>query len=197
MRQYLARLSALTGIIALGLGGASTPTSVPAPAQHHLSWTAGLPVPCAATPLEPAPFHRRDLRPLPWITASPAAVGLTGHLFFAMIPGIHVVRVGRQGRAAVLHTGGVLPGKGGGAMKILWVLENPRASDVLSPLTIVGRKLNGAGTTHQVFPRAGAAEYPSIIVISTPGCWQLHLQIRSLAADRARFEATATMIVVG
>lgn len=151
---------------------------------------------CAATPLQTGPFHRRDVRTLPWITAVPASVMMTGHLFFATLPGTRFVRVGAHGTAAALYTNGAMPGGDNAPMKILWVFENPRSSGVLSPLTITGRNLSGRGTTHHVFPRSGTADYPSIIALPTPGCWQLTLTIKSLAADATTFRAVATMIVI-
>lgn len=144
------------------------------------------PAHCAATPLATAPFHRRDLAALPWITASPASTGFTGHLFFALLPQTRCVRVGRHDRAAVLYTGGAVPSRTHGAMKSLWVFANARAGDVLGPLTVEGRDLSGRGTTHQVFARSGTTDYPSIIDIPTPGCWQLRLRVSSLIATERR-----------
>jgi len=81
------------------------------------------------------------------------------------------------------------------AMKILWVFENPDAGDLLGSLTIMGRDLAGMGRTYQAFPRSRGTDYPSIIDIPTAGCWQLRLQIKSLAAGAALATGVVTMIV--
>lgn len=187
------------------LSAASAALLIPSSGATPTARAGGMPLSwmrCAAAvaPLQTRPYARRaDLRSIPWIVATPPSVGITGHLFFATVPGTRFIHLGAHGTAAALYTGGKMPGRAAAAMKILWVFDNPRASDVLGPLAITGRNLTGAGTMHQIIPRAGGRgiDYPSIINIPMPGCWRLHLQIKSLAADKTTFQATVTMIVVG
>ncbi|MGH2344657.1 MAG: hypothetical protein ACRDG4_05490, partial [Chloroflexota bacterium] len=118
---------------------------------------------CAATPIRTTHFPERGLGPLPWIVASPASAGITGHLFYAY--GLH-------GKAAELHIHGMMPH--GRSTKILWVIKNDGAGRTLN---IAGRNLTGGGTTHQRFPAATSpiGDYPSILDVPTPGCWQFRL----------------------
>jgi hypothetical protein len=118
---------------------------------------------CAATPIRTTPFPEHGLGPLPWIEASPASAGITGHLFYAY--GLH-------GKAAELHTHGVMPHER--STKILWVIKHAGTGRMLN---IAGRNLTGGGTMHQRFPVAisPANNYPSILDVPTPGCWRFQL----------------------
>ncbi len=123
------------------------------------------PASCAATPLRRTSFPGLTI---PWIMATPASAGITGHLFF--------VRPGAHGANAELHTGGRMPD--GTSTKILWVISH---GNVDSSIVIDGRNLIGTGRTHQVFPVAGGGtvagrQYPSIVIVLTPGCWQFRLR---------------------
>jgi hypothetical protein len=149
---------------------------------------------CAATPLQKVHFPRRGLETLPWLVATPAAAGITAHLFFAVLPTTRFFRVGPLETAAALYPHGTMPG--GASIKVLWVITNPRAV-VLGPLTIDGRNVAGHGTMHQLVPRAvNAFDYPSIVNIPTPGCWQLHLQIASYTGARTPFKVSVTFVVI-
>ncbi len=120
---------------------------------------------CTGTPLHRTPFPGLSI---PWIRATPSSAGITGHLFF--------VRPGARGAGAELHTGGFMPD--GDSTKILWLIAHGATT---STLVIEGRNLTGAGRTHQVFPQAAGSSgiigvhYPSIVVVSTPGCWRFLL----------------------
>jgi hypothetical protein len=133
---------------------------------------------CRATPVHTTPFRRQDLRGIPWLTAAPTSAGITGYLFFR--------RPGARGTAAYLHAGGTMPD--GATTKILWVVRNARGGRVLS---ITGRNLTGGGTMRQLIPRASspATDYPSILNVPAPGCWQL--QLRS-----GNVQGTVTMPVI-
>jgi hypothetical protein len=120
------------------------------------------------------PFHRPDLRNIPWLAAAPRSAGITGTLFFR--------HVGAHGTGAYLHTGGRMPD--GSATKILWLIDNPDAG---ATLEIIGRNLTGSGAMRQTF--AGSSEVPSIVRVPTPGCWQL--QLRS-----GKVRGTVTMPVI-
>jgi len=125
---------------------------------------------CATTPIQTKPFPGvlRDLR---WIAAAPLSAGITGHLFY----GHHA-----RGTAADMHVHGMMPY--GGTTKILWVISH---GNVAGTITIEGRNPDGPGRTRQVFPAAGGgavpgSQYPSIIVVPTPGCWRFYLRSGSV-----------------
>lgn len=66
----------------------------------------------------------------------------------------------------------------GSSTKILWLISH---DSVDASITIDGRNLTGPGRTHQVFHEASGTggitgtQYPSIVVVPTPGCWRFHL----------------------
>jgi hypothetical protein len=156
----------LVGILAL-LGGCDNggtlqrqpvhPTPSP-PASPALVTIPSPPPPgCAVTPVQLQSFPSEHLGQ-PWLQADPTSSGITAHLFYGLRP---------------LHTGGQF--SDGAAAKILWVITNPGAS---TQLEITGRNLsNDQGAYHESFPAAAdpADNYPSIINVSTPGCWQFTL----------------------
>ncbi len=118
----------------------------------------------------------------------------TAHLFFATVPGTRFVRVGPHETAAALYPHGMMPH--GVSTKILWEINNPHAV-VLGLLTIDGRNLAGGDTMHQLVPRAvGPTDYPSIVNIPTPGCWQLRVQIASLTGARLPFRGSVAFVVI-
>jgi len=87
-----------------------------------------------------------------------------------------------------LHTGGGYPD--GSTTKILWSINNPNASVALE---ITGKKLSaGHETFQQTFPMASSprGDYPSIVNVPTPGCWQVQIKSGTVAA-------TVTFWVVG
>lgn len=113
---------------------------------------------CPVTPVHLEPFPSQHLGP-PWLQADPVSSGITAHLFYGLRP---------------LHTGGQFPD--GAATKILWVITNP---DARFELEVTGRNLsNSQGTYHEIFPAAASPSnnYPSLIDVSTPGCWQFTLK---------------------
>jgi len=118
---------------------------------------------CAVTPIRTSSLHQRDLAGLPWIEARPVSSGITGYLFYAY--GLH-------GTAAEPRIHGTMPD--GRSTKILWRIENAKAGRVLN---VDGRNLTGGGAMHQLIPRASspATDYPSILNVPAPGCWQFSL----------------------
>ncbi len=79
-----------------------------------------------------------------------------------------------------MHVDGKMPD--GGATKILWVISH---GNVGGTITIEGHNLSGPSRTRQDFPAAGGggvpgSQYPSIIVVPTPGCWQFYLRSGSV-----------------
>jgi hypothetical protein len=75
-----------------------------------------------------------------------------------------------------LHTGGGYP-DGSRTTKILWVLNVSAPPDTV---VITGVKMSSPHETfQQTFPIAGApgpgGDYPSIVTIPAPGCWQIQV----------------------
>jgi len=183
------RLMSSTLAVTLVLVSSPVRQTTAAPAGPSLVSTR-----CAATPLQKRHFAGRGLETLPWIVATPASIGITAHLFFATVPGTRFVRVGPHETAAALYPHGMMPH--GVSTKILWEINNPHAV-VLGPLTIDGRNLAGGDTMHQLVPRAvGPTDYPSIVNIPTPGCWQLRVQIASLTGARLPFRGSVAFVVI-
>jgi len=155
--------------IAMAGDGVSLPAARVSAAGLH---TTASSTSCATTPLQRRPFPGvlHDLR---WIAAPPLSAGVTGHLFYGY---------NARGTAAEMHVHGMMPD--GGTTKILWVLSH---GNVGGTLTMVGRNLAGSGRTRQEFSLVGGggllgSQYPSIVVVPTPGCWQFHLRSGSVAA---------------
>lgn len=125
--------------------------------------TVEAPAGCPITPIHTEPYSGpgsgSDPVGIPWTQAAPASSGITAFLFYASSDG------------PFLHTGGQFPN--GTNDKILWVIENPQATDTVD---ISGKALsNPSETFDQTFPVADspADNYPSIIEIPAPGCWQV------------------------
>jgi len=151
------------------------PVTVP-PVGRHASPSPE--VGCASTPVQTQ--HRQGGMPgldaVPWIQAEPALDGVIAYLFSGNRP---------------LHTGGKFPD--GATTKVLWIVEN---AAVGPNLDIDGRNLTGPGTLHLSYPHWGshapgdADQFPTILNMSAPGCWQVELASGSV---RAR----VTLLVVG
>ena len=100
--------------------------------------------------------------------AEPTSSGIVAYLFFVR-PGFATTHT-----YGPLHTGGAYPD--GRSTKILWYTVNPHASN---DMQITGKQLSAEHATfQQTFPKATSprGDYPSIVTIPTPGCWQLQLQ---------------------
>ena len=127
---------------------------------------------CQATPVHYKPY--RDVQPglarLPWIAASPISTALVGHLFY--YDGLNVWRQKQLPRVRI-YSGGQSP-DGRVTMKILWELRRGRALI----LRVQGTRLDRRGSFSQELPPAGSTrfQFPSIIVVPTPGCWRLTLR---------------------
>ncbi len=166
MERIIVGLGSAVAIFVAGYGAAVPATRVSGADVHATSSTA-----CATTPMQTKPFPG-VLHDLHWIAATPLSAGVTGHLFFGH---------NAHGTAAEMHIHGTMPD--GGATKILWVISH---GNVGVTITIAGRNLTGSGRTKQDFPVAGGggvpgSQYPSIVVVPTPGCWQFHLRSGSVA----------------
>lgn len=141
-----------------------------------------VPASCPLTRVFTGPLGRPNLAVLPWMKADPASSGIVAYLFYAG-PVSSDAQTYRP-----LHTGGGYPD--GSTTKILWSINNPNASVALE---ITGKKLSaGHETFQQTFPMASSplGDYPSIVNVPTPGCWQLQIKSGTVAA-------TVTFWVVG
>jgi len=100
----------------------------------------------------------------------PSSTALVGHLFY--YDGLNAWRQTQLPRVRI-YSGGQSP-DGRVSMKILWELR--RGSALI--LRVQGRRLDGRGSFSQELPPAGSTQFqfPSIIVVPTPGCWRLTLQ---------------------
>src|SRR5262249_48865545 len=110
----------------------------------------------------------------PWIQAVPASAGISGILFYA-------ASTTPSQPFVPLYTDGKAPG--GAATKILWVVQNGTGS---AQLQITGTELAPeSGSFQQTVPPASSPSNnsPSIVVVPSPGCWQLTLQTGSATAS--------------
>jgi|SRR5581483_1330283 len=169
---------------------ASPPPGVsPSASATQLKPESTLPSSCPATPVyqggKANTFVSSDI---PWVQAQPALSGILGHLFYTPYT------LAEKGNYRFLHTGGANPTDGTN-MKILWTIEHPAISDILQ---IDGTNLSSPGKTfHQTInPDANSTavlsqnQYPSIVVVPSAGCWQLHI-------TSGQASGTITMWVVG
>jgi hypothetical protein len=141
-----------------------------------------VPASCPITPVFTGSLGRPNLDVLPWMKAEPASSRIVAYLFYAG-PVSSDTQTYRP-----LHTGGGYPD--GSTTKILWSINNPNASVALE---ITGKKLSaGHETFQQTFPMASSpwGDYPSIVNVPTPGCWQVQIKSGTVAA-------TVTFWVVG
>ncbi len=166
MKRIIVRIGSVVSVLVVGYGGSSPATGAFTAGIHAASSNA-----CAITPIQTKPFPG-VLRGLRWIAATPLSGGMTGHLFYGH---------NAHGTAAEMHIHGTMPD--GETTKILWVVSH---GNVGLTITIAGRNLTGSGRTKQDFPAAGGggvpgSQYPSIVVVPTPGCWQFHLMSGSVA----------------
>jgi hypothetical protein len=171
MKQFLSIVGITLGATLLlsSCGSAASPsqqasTQRPTVQQTPASTTiVETPAGCSITPIHMEPYSGSgsgsDPVGIPWAQADPASSGITAFLFYASSDG------------PFLHTGGQFPN--GTNDKILWVIENPQAADEVE---ISGKALsNPSETFDQTFPVAASPtdDYPSIIEIPAPGCWQV------------------------
>ena len=163
---------------------ASSPTTA-----TQLKPESVLPSSCPATPVyqggKANPFVSSGI---PWVQAQPTTSGILGHLFYTPYT------LAEKGNYRFLHTGGVDPADATN-MKILWTIEHPAISEILQ---IDGTNLSSPGKTfHQTINPAASSttvlsqsQYPSIVVVPSAGCWQLHI-------TSGQASGTITMWVVG
>lgn len=164
----LAGIALVAALLASGCGSAITP-SQPANAQRPTAQPTPAPTlivqapaGCLITPIHTEPYSGpgsgSQPRGIPWAQAEPVSSRITAFLFYAYSNG------------PFLHTGGQFPN--GTNDKILWVIENSQATNEVK---IRGAALsNPRETFDQTFPVAAspADNYPSIIDVPAPGCWQ-------------------------
>lgn len=174
-RLSIVGIALLAALLASGCGSASLPVQPGKTQQPTNSYTpvassatavVQVPIGCPITPIYTSPYSGPGSNTipttLPWVQAEPASFGITGHLFYAINP-----------QHYYLHAGGQFPG--GPADKILWLIENPHATQELE---IRGTALsNPQETFDEVFSAASspADNYPSIVNVPTAGCWQVTL----------------------
>lgn len=140
------------------------------PAQHFtlLKPEVAVPAGCPITPVYTGSLGKPDLDVLPWMKAAPVSSNIIAYLFFA-----GPVSSNTQ-TYRLLHTGGGYPD--GRSTKILWNIQNVNSGN---DIQITGKKLSGGQDTfQQTFPVASSPldDYPSIVNVPSPGCWQLTLK---------------------
>lgn len=146
-------------------------TPHPSPAGHFLLLKPAEPIPatCPANPVYAGSLGLTGLDDVPWVKADPLSSQITAFLFF-------VEPTYKQTHSyQPLHTGGSYPD--GRSTKILWLLNVPAPPDTV---VITGVKVSSPHETfQQTFPLAGSAtpggNYPSIVNVPTPGCWQIQI----------------------
>jgi hypothetical protein len=145
------------------------PTTHASPGGHFLQLQPDVPVPatCPVNPVYAGTLGKSGLEDVPWIRADPLSSQVTAFLFFVepTYPHTHLYQP--------LHTGGGY--SDGRSTKILWILDAPHPP---GEVTITGVKVSSPSETfQQTFPVAGSAtpgaNYPSIVNVPTPGCWQI------------------------
>lgn len=152
-----------------------SPTTVPAQHITLLKPAVAVPSTCPITPVfTGSSLGSPNLDFLPWMKAEPASSGIIAYLFFVSPEFATTHTYGP------LHTGGGYPD--GRSTKILWYTVNPHSSN---DLELTGKHLSTDHTSfRQSIPMATSpvGDYPSIVTIPTPGCWQLQLQSGTVTA---------------
>ncbi len=147
-------MRAVFPIVVLTLVAAAVPDGRGADAQT---------APCLGARVHYEAGPHRDLRRLPWVAAGRSGGEVVGYLFY------YTADL-RSGARLRIYPGGERPG--GGSTKILWVPRRPLSST----LSILGRRLDGAGTFRQDARSARGPNgivFPSIVDVPGPGCWLL------------------------
>jgi hypothetical protein len=155
------------------------PTTRPLPGGHFLQLQPDVAVPdsCPVNPVYAGALGKSGVEDVPWIRADPLSAHVTAFLFFVEPTYQHTHTY------QPLHTGGRYPDDGRNT-KILWIVD---ASTSSATATITGVKVSSPHQTfQQTLTLAGSAtpgaDYPSIVNVPTPGCWQI------------QFNGTASMI---
>lgn len=121
---------------------------------------------CDSTPLirdRPSPIGGN----IPWLRATPRPAGITGTIFYPLPPGA---------AAAAIYPNERAPSNA--STKILWKAPRKTAGNVLG---VRAQRLDAvAAVPPQKFPLAGdsfpGASFPSIVDVSSTGCWLLTLR---------------------
>jgi hypothetical protein len=145
------------------------PTTHLSPGGNFLSLQLATTIPaaCPVNPVYAGSLGKPGLDDVPWIKADPSSSQVTAFLFFVKPTYTHTHIY------QPLHTGGAY--SDGRSTKILWILDAPNPP---GEVTITGIKVSSPSETfQQTFPVAGSAtpgaNYPSIVNVPTPGCWQI------------------------
>ncbi len=146
------------------------PTTHPSPGGNFLQLQPDVAVPatCPVNPVYAGSLGKSGLEDVPWIRADPLSSQVTAFLFF-------VEPTYKQTHTYhPLHTGGHYPDSNRNT-KILWILDASNSPDTA---TITGVKVSSPRETfQQTLSLAGSAtpgaNYPSIVNVPTPGCWQI------------------------
>jgi hypothetical protein len=146
------------------------PTTHASPGGHFLQLQPDVPVPatCPVNPVYAGSLGKSGLEDVPWIRTGPLSAHVTAFLFFVQPIYQHTHTY------QPLHTGGRYP-DGGRNTKILWIVD---ASNSPATATITGVKVSSPHQTFQqtltlVGSATPGANYPSIVNVPTPGCWQI------------------------
>jgi hypothetical protein len=147
-------------------------TTHPTPTGHFLLLKSAVPIPatCPVNPVYAGSLGIEGLTDVPWVKADPLSSQITAFLFFVE-PSYRQTHLYQP-----LHTGGGYP-DGSRNTKILWVLNVSAPPDTV---VITGVNISSPHETfQQTFPIAGAPgpgwDYPSIVTIPAPGCWQIQV----------------------
>ena len=146
------------------------PTTHPSPGGHFLQLQPDVPIPatCPVNPVYAGSLGKTGLEDVPWIRADPLSSQVTAFLFF-------VEPTYKQTHTyQPMHTGGRYP-DGSRSTKVLWILDALNFSDTA---TITGVKVSSPREVfQQTLSLAGSAtpgaNYPSIVDVPSPGCWQI------------------------
>ena len=147
-------------------------TTQPTPTGHPLLLKPAVPVPqsCPITPVYAGALGLQGVTDVPWAKADPLSSQITAILFFIPITYQHTYTY------EPLHTGGSYPD--GRSTKILWVLGS--SAQASESLVLTGVKVSSPHETFQQTFSLGAGPgpgsgAPSIVMVPTPGCWQLQV----------------------
>lgn len=132
-------------------------------------------------PVPVMPSALRGLEHVPWVAGRPASSRLYAYLFY------YHPDPNLSDQRAILYAKGVTPE--GGSTKILWVFLRRTHSRGL----IIRGSERITGATFVQHIRGGDGFVPSIVVVPSPGCWDI--KVTTTRPPRRRVAATFTFIV--
>src|SRR5690348_16764992 len=141
------------------------PTTHPSPGAHFLQLQPDVPVPatCPVNPVYIGSLGKSGSEDVPWIRADPLSAQVTAFLFFVEPTYQHTLPTSPSiPEEVILKTAGV-------------IVDTSNSS---ATATITGVKVSSPHETFQeTLTLAGSAtpgaNYPSIVNVPTPGCWQI------------------------